>query len=119
MEEPTTSEEIAASLADPDHGRANARALASRLRWGVDDATRAEAVKALRSIVNGEVKAGPRTRMQAIRTLAELNKQDQADVHHLEGSKVNIAATVSKAPDEEAAELLAEMRRGDLKPRAN
>lgn len=111
--------------------RGAAQDLHRRLRWGLTREDRATIKAALMEAITvgrpetdeeGNVtyrKPGPRTLATLTKALAELNKQDQADVHHLEGSKVNIAATVSKAPDEEAAELLAEMRRGDLKPRAN
>lgn len=107
--------------------RSSAKTIENRLRWGVTAEERAVIRSALmraiehgRDMPDGSVrKPGPRTLVTLARCMAELNRQDQADVHHLEGQKVNLTATISKPADEEAADLLAEMRRRDMTPRAN
>lgn len=114
--------------ADPDvfdenHGRRNARAFT----WDLSPAGRQAAANKLLAWLNKGrenpdgtfTQLGPRTWAVLFGKLAEINAQNMKDQHHLEGQKVNLGVTMNKPPDEEARELLAEMRRGDLKPRAN
>lgn len=116
--DPVEPDEIIPALEHETHQRREARALESRLRWGVTPEMRQKVLEKLgEALDNPKVKT--RTRVTVIRCISELNRQDQADQHHLEGQKVNLTATISKAPDVEAMELVAEFRRGDLTPRAN
>lgn len=90
---------------------------ARRHRWTLTPRERAQVKRRVMKLaMNGETE---QVQLAAARLIVDMAAHDQDDQHHLEGQKVNLTATISKAPDEEAAELLAEMRRGDLKPRAN
>lgn len=89
---------------------------AYRHRWTLTPEERARVKRRMLTIVE---KPDDDSSIAAARVVVAMMAHDQDDAHHLEGSKVNIAATISKAPDVEAAELVAELRRGDLTPRAN
>lgn len=125
-----TEEQILDAVTDEHEGRGAARVLEHRLRYNCTQEERETIRKAVVTAIttgkpitdeDGNViryrKPGPRTLGILARVFDTFNASDQKDMHHLEGQKVNLTATINKPPDEEAAELLAEMRSRKLSGR--
>jgi len=116
-----TEDQIVEAISDYSHGR---RALQEierqRARWNIDKELRERLkraiVRLLKSVEDAQENR-PRTLQRVTRMLLAMHEQDMQDQRHLEGQRVNLTTTVVKAPDEEAKELLDQMRRRDVAPR--
>jgi hypothetical protein len=79
---------------------------AYRHRWKLSPVDRARVKRRMLSIVE---KPDDDLSIAAARIVVSMMAHDQDDQHHLEGQKVNLTATIQKAPDEEARDLRAEL----------